>query len=115
MRGSVTVASLHRALIEAIDPGGPTSDYYLYHPVRADGGYLHALIKCCRKGCMMSPSFKGVRPFLSCAAALTQVLGINHEPDPERRDTQLKRWVEAARCPACHGQCRIFIKSAVFI
>jgi tetraprenyl-beta-curcumene synthase len=86
---------LHRALIEALDPGGSISDYYLYHPSSDDGAYLHALVMCCRAHCAQLPSFTRVRPFLARAAGLTQVLGINHELDPKLRDATLKQWVEA--------------------
>ena len=72
---------LHRALIEALDPDGSISDYYLYHPSRDDGGYLEALVECCRAGCATLPSFTSVRAVLRRAATLTQVLGMNHEPD----------------------------------
>jgi tetraprenyl-beta-curcumene synthase len=86
---------LHRALIEAIDPGGSISDYYLYHPSKDDGAYLYALVVGCRAHCASLPSFTSVRPFLARAASLTQVLGINHEPDPKLRDATLKHWAEA--------------------
>ena len=36
---------LHLALIDALDPGGPISDYYRHHPWREDGGYLNALVE----------------------------------------------------------------------
>ncbi len=85
---------LHCALIEALDPAGWISDYYLYNPAQEDGGYLRALVECCRDGCTTLPSFSRVRPFLTRAASLTQVLGINHEPDPQQRDTMLKQWAE---------------------
>src|ERR1700722_431100 len=34
---------LHTALVEALDPALPISDYYRYHPWREDGGYLRRL------------------------------------------------------------------------
>jgi tetraprenyl-beta-curcumene synthase len=86
---------LHRALSEALDPGGSSSDYYLHHPSKDDSAYLHALVECCRAHCTTLPSFTSVRPFLAHAAGLTQVLGINHEPAPQLRDAALKRWAEA--------------------
>ncbi len=86
---------LQRALIEALDPGGSISDYYRYHPSKDDGAYLEALVVSCRTHCGTLPSFASVRPFLARAAGLTQVLGINHEPDPKLRDATLKQWAEA--------------------
>jgi tetraprenyl-beta-curcumene synthase len=58
---------------------------------------------CCRAYCAQLPSFTRVRPFLTRAAGLTQVLGINHEPDPHLRDATLKQWVEV-EFPAERGR-----------
>ncbi len=86
---------LHRALIEALDPGGSISDYYLNHPSKDDGAYLRVLVSYCRADCNTLPSFTSVRPFLARAARLTQVLGINHEPDPTLRNVTLEQWAGA--------------------
>jgi tetraprenyl-beta-curcumene synthase len=40
---------LHRALIEAVSPDLPMSDYYLHHPRRRDGEYARALTEACRQ------------------------------------------------------------------
>jgi cytochrome P450 len=90
---------LHRALIEAIDPSLPLSDYYRYHPWREDGGYLRTLVDRCRQTAMRLPSFAQVRsPAARAADLLAQVLVLNHEPDPAARDTGLKAWA-ALRFP----------------
>ncbi len=83
---------LHRALIEAIDPSLPLSDYYHYHPRREDGGYVRALVERCRQAAERLPSFAQAQPFAARAAHLTTVLALNHEPDSELRDTELKAW-----------------------
>jgi tetraprenyl-beta-curcumene synthase len=83
---------LHLALIEALDPGLRVSDYYRHHPWAQDGGYVRALVDTCRHACDRLPSYEAVRPFLHRAACLTQVLALNHEPDPSRRDAALKLW-----------------------
>jgi tetraprenyl-beta-curcumene synthase len=85
---------LHLALWQALDLGAPISDYYRYHPWRDDGGYLLAMLHACRKGCAQLPSYGCVRPLLIRAATLTQVLGLNHEPDPALRDPALEAWVK---------------------
>ena len=85
---------LHLALADALDPGGPVRDYYRHHPWRQDGGYLVALVEACRSGCRALPSFERVRPQLACEARRALVLGINHDPDPTRRDAALRAWAD---------------------
>jgi cytochrome P450 len=86
---------LHRALTEALDPTLPISDYYRHHPWSDDGGFAHALIETCRSTCPRLPSYEVARPLVIRAASLTQVLALNHEPDPARRDTALRAWAKA--------------------
>lgn len=83
---------LHRALIEALDPRVPLTDYYGYHPWSDDDGFLDALVQTCRQMCVRLPSFDVVRPFLSRATELTQVLALNHEEDAQLRDGLLRAW-----------------------
>jgi cytochrome P450 len=83
---------LHRALIEAIDPSLPLSDYYQHHLSREDGGYLRALVERCRQTAARLPSFAQAQPFAVRAARLTTVLALNHEPDSALRDTEMKAW-----------------------
>jgi tetraprenyl-beta-curcumene synthase len=83
---------LHRALIDALDPTVELGDYYKHHPWSQDGGYLHSLVQTCRDACGHLPSYQTIKPLVLCAARLTQVLGINHEPDPELRDAALQAW-----------------------
>ena len=83
---------LHSALRDALDPAAPISDYYRCHPWTHDGGYLHRLITTCQRKCELLPSFHVTRPFLNRAASLTEVLALNHEPDPSCRDAALSAW-----------------------
>ena len=92
--GTVNGRQLHRALIEALDPDLDVSDYYRYHPWTRDGGYGRALVDECRQRCVRLPSYQAVRPLLHRAACLTQVLALNHEPDPTRRDALLRAWAD---------------------
>lgn len=91
--GQANGRQLHLALIDALDANRPISDYYLYHPWRNDGGYLRALVEACRAGCAQLPSYERVRPQLLHEARRAQVLAINHDPDPHRRDRDLREWV----------------------
>lgn len=83
---------LHRALADALDPGGRLHDYYRHHPWRDDGGYLLALVNACRTGCGALPSFEHVRSLVTREARRALVLGINHDTDPARRDAALRGW-----------------------
>lgn len=83
---------LHRALIEAVDPSLPLSDYYEHHPWREDGGYALALVECCRQTAARLPSFALAQPLAARAARLTTVLALNHEPNSALRDTEMEAW-----------------------
>jgi tetraprenyl-beta-curcumene synthase len=93
--GTANGRQLHRALIEALDSDLEVSDYYRYHPWAEDGGYVRALVDTCREICVELPSYEAARPLLRSAACLTQVLALNHEPDPRRRDRLLRGWADA--------------------
>jgi tetraprenyl-beta-curcumene synthase len=90
--GQANGRQLHLALIEALDPTRPISDYYRYHPWRGDGGYLRALVAVCRTSCRSLPSYERVRPLVVQEAIRAQVLAVNHDPDPGCRDRTLHTW-----------------------
>lgn len=86
---------LHQALVDALDPERPLAEYYLHHPWRNDGGYLRGLVEQCRQACPELPAYETVKPFLVREATRSQeVLPINHDPDPERRDRGYREWAE---------------------
>lgn len=88
----VNGVQLHRALVEALDPGGYVSDYYRSHPWRDDGGYLRALVEATRSGCAALPAYERVRDRAIASALRMRVQALNHEPVPERRDAALRAW-----------------------
>jgi tetraprenyl-beta-curcumene synthase len=90
--GTTNGRQLHKALIEAVDPTTPISDYYRYHPWREDGGYLRALVETCRSGCAALPSYGRVRPLMVREARRAQVQALNHDTDPCGRDEALRSW-----------------------
>ncbi|HEX8714041.1 MAG TPA: DUF2600 family protein [Solirubrobacteraceae bacterium] len=90
--GTGNGCQLHLALIEALDPSAPISDYYRYHPWCEDGGYLRALVEACRRSCALLPSYGCVKPLVVREARRAQVLALNHDTDPGARDEALKRW-----------------------
>jgi tetraprenyl-beta-curcumene synthase len=86
---------LHLALIDALEPAGERSNYYRHHPWCDDGGYLDALVESCRESCARLPGYEQVRVPVLREARRAQVLPLNHEPDPVRRDAALRRWAAA--------------------
>ncbi len=92
--GQLNGRQLHLALVDALDPSAPISDYYRHHRWRKDGGYLCALVNACRRHCRRLPSYDRVRSPILVEALRAQVLGINHELDPARRDADLRRWAK---------------------
>jgi cytochrome P450 len=92
--GQANGHQLHRALVEALDPEAPTSDYYRHHPWKDDGGYLLALVETCRQICGELACYRQVRPLLLKAAERAAIQSLNHEPEPDRRDAALKEWAE---------------------
>jgi tetraprenyl-beta-curcumene synthase len=83
---------LHRALIDALDPGRPLSNYYGRISWHNDGGYLNALVTACQVHCANLPSYGGVRRSIIFEAVRAQVCAINHELDPVGRDLALEAW-----------------------
>jgi tetraprenyl-beta-curcumene synthase len=93
---------LHLALVDALDPGRPLSDYYRYHPWGNDGGYLNELVEFCRRSCRELPSYERVRLLLVQEAWRAQVLALNHLPEPDLRDAALRQWA-AGECSDVRG------------
>lgn len=92
---------LHLALLDAIDPSRSCSDCFCHHPWH-DGGYLDALVSCSRACCTALPSHSRARQALVLEAWRAQVLALNHELDPQRRDQALRQWA-ATEAPAVAG------------
>jgi tetraprenyl-beta-curcumene synthase len=90
--GQANGRQLHLALIDALDPSRPISDYYRHHPWRDDGGYLRSLVELCRAICIRLPAYERVRTRLVAEASRAQVLSINHDLDPVQRDAALREW-----------------------
>jgi tetraprenyl-beta-curcumene synthase len=90
--GTANGRQLHLALVEALDPALPISDYYRFHPWQEDGGYLRALVEACRRDCAALPSYGRIRPIVVREAERAQVLAINHDTNPAARDRALEEW-----------------------
>jgi tetraprenyl-beta-curcumene synthase len=85
---------LHRALVDALDPGAEPADYYGERPWEDDGGYLRALVEACQRGCAALPGYATVRPYALSAASDLSVQVLNHLSDPVDRDAALRAWAD---------------------
>jgi tetraprenyl-beta-curcumene synthase len=85
---------LHRALVEALDPLGPVSDYYAHCPWLDDGGYLASLVMACRRSCAELPGYACIRPRVLRASRRLAVQVINHDALPAHRDAALAAWAD---------------------
>jgi tetraprenyl-beta-curcumene synthase len=99
--GQTNGFQLHLALVDALDPSRPISDYYALHPWREDAGYLRTLVEACRQYCSELPSFQKIQPVLLREATRANVQAINHNLDADRRETELRGWV-AQEYPGRH-------------
>ena len=92
--GELNGRQLHRALVEALDPAAPISDYYSEHPWNDDGGYLRELVEACREGCASLCFYAEVRELvLQSARRCARAQGLNHMTPDERGDG-LRAWAE---------------------
>lgn len=85
---------LHRALVEALDPDAPISDYYSHNPWRHDGGYLRRLVDTCRRCTLTLPSYTQVRQLVLDGVRQCAIQGINHLRDHQQRERELKAWAK---------------------
>ena len=92
--GRANGRQLHRALVDALDPEAPISDYYRYNPWKEDGGYLVTLVEVCRRMCIELPSYRQVRTLMLSGVEHCAIQSLNHEPESSRRNTALKEWAE---------------------
>jgi len=89
---------LHRAMLDALTPGEPCRDYYRYYPRRDDGGYLKALVGCCRDFLKALPAYPRVQEEALELASLYCDLQVYKHLEPEQRVPRLAAW-HAKKCP----------------
>jgi len=97
---------LHRALVDALDPGAEPADYYGERPWEEDGGYLRTLVETCQRACAALPGYAAVRPYALSAASDLPVQVLNHLTDPVDRDAALRAWADDAGRP--YGELQWF-------
>lgn len=86
---------LHRALLDALDPGEACRDWYAHRPGQDDGGYIAALVATCRDALHSLPSYAAVAPSAMRAADLSRhVQALNHDARADRAQ-RLRSWARA--------------------
>ncbi len=83
---------LHLAFIEALEPEGALSDYYLYYPFRDDGGYLSKLVGTCRECVNELPLYRNVRERIMKLGELYSELQIYKHLSPNIREHKVISW-----------------------
>jgi tetraprenyl-beta-curcumene synthase len=83
---------LHLSLIEALDFNRAPANHYQHHPSHDDGGYLKALVQTCRARSAALPSYEHTRGVVIPEATRFEIIAINHDTDPARRETAHRTW-----------------------
>lgn len=83
---------LHLSLIEALDFNQPPADHYRHHPCHDDGGYLKAHVDACRVRSAALPAYQRVREQVIREAIRFEIIAINHDIAPSRRETAHRGW-----------------------
>jgi tetraprenyl-beta-curcumene synthase len=108
---------LHRALLAALHPEPPRTDYYRHHPHRHDGGYLQAITHACHVALGTLPSYVSVAPSARrFAERIISYQSLNHTStqgsyhalarwasDEAPPDTGLRWWETAASAGSSLG------------
>jgi tetraprenyl-beta-curcumene synthase len=95
--------ALHRALPEALDPGGERSRWYRLLPQREDNGYLAALVDACRSEVATLPSREAVLPAARRAAWRCGEGQSHTHAAGEDGGARLRAWAEGLALPAGPG------------
>lgn len=84
---------LHAALLNAVDALTAPLEHYALHPWSDDAGYLRAVVLACRQGTSSLPSYPLAQAIATEEAKrAAEVLAINHIPDEQLRDEEMKAW-----------------------
>ncbi|MEN6391719.1 MAG: tetraprenyl-beta-curcumene synthase family protein [Syntrophomonas sp.] len=85
---------LHQSLIDALDLTRAPSDYYRYFALKADGGYIKALVDCCRSQISLLPSYHMVQEDVLRLAGWYCELQVRKHLSWDVREKELRDWVE---------------------
>lgn len=91
---------LHLAMLDAVDPDRPISDYYHYYPFKNDQGYLEKLVLSCRRQIRKQPSYHLVLPKVKEYVQRYSELQSFKHLTLEIRETRLRDWAQNNMDPA---------------
>jgi tetraprenyl-beta-curcumene synthase len=91
--------TLHRAMLDAVDPAIPVTDYYHGYPYQNDGGYLASLVASCRSQLRVLPSYPLVLPVIKKYIGFYSELESYKHLDPRLRESRLRDWAGSHRRP----------------
>jgi tetraprenyl-beta-curcumene synthase len=83
---------LHQAMTDALTPGKPHEDYYLYYPYKQDGGYLSALVAACQNEAAKLPKYSLIQKDILALAGLYANLQTYKHLDQAIREEKIKLW-----------------------
>lgn len=89
---------LHQALLDAVSPQNPLSDYYAFHPHQDDGGYINYLVAASREALSSFPGLLSVLPHMQRLVSLYIDLQVfKHGPEADRVPRLTAWWHQS--CP----------------
>lgn len=91
---------LHLAMLDAIDPTRPISDYYSKYPYKNDSGYLCELVVTCRQEIEKQPSYPLILPKLANYIQRYSELQSYKHLSMQIRETRLRDWALQNMDPA---------------
>lgn len=83
---------LHLAFTEALEPGNYMSDYYLYYPLKKDGGYLYKLVERCRACIKGLPTYNLVKEHTVRLGRLYSDLQVYKHLPLDIREKKVMEW-----------------------
>lgn len=99
--GEVDLRQMHVAFTDAVAPDWPAAAgaYYTHHPNGDDGGYLDALVACCREALGRLPAYPAVaEPARRLAGYYASLQSLKHL-EPAVREGRLRAWAEGLPAP----------------
>lgn len=91
---------LHLAMLDAVDPARPISDYYCYYPFKDDRGYLEELALTCRRQIQKQPSYRLILPKVVEYVQRYSKLQTYKHLSLSIRETRLSDWAKTNLNPA---------------
>lgn len=83
---------LHQSMLDALEPGAATRNYYANRKEQEDGGYLQGLVRICQEAARQLPSYAQVKEEAAAMAALYGDLQVYKHLSVDKREQALLSW-----------------------